>query len=76
MADPTKTSKTFSAVHRWARISPRKARLVGGCLACHTHDAFPEADKFRPKDEIVQGPDLSLVGDKFSSEKGKDWLYT
>ena len=37
-----------------------------GCLACHTHKDFPEVAKYRNPDEIVQGPDLSGVGSKFS----------
>ncbi len=50
-----------------------------GCLACHNHRDFPEVEKYRPKDEIVQGPDLSGVGSKFSQERnpaGPVWLYS
>ncbi|WP_425616862.1 hypothetical protein NA78x_000523 [Anatilimnocola sp. NA78] len=50
-----------------------------GCLACHTHHDFPDTDKFRAAGEIVQGPDLSNVGAKFSPEtnpKGPSWLYS
>jgi hypothetical protein len=52
---------------------------VRGCLACHTHQDFPDVSKYRAKDEIVQGPDLSGVADKFSAERnpqGPDWLYS
>ena len=40
-----------------------------GCLACHSHEAFPgiAAD---------QGPDLSRAGAKFNTEKGALWLYS
>jgi cytochrome c2 len=47
-----------------------------GCLACHTHKEFPDAQKFRSPEEIVQGPDLSGVAEKFASENGKQWLYS
>jgi hypothetical protein len=50
-----------------------------GCLACHTHKDFPEVSKYRSSEEIVQGPDLSAVGDKFARERnpqGPDWLYS
>ena len=50
-----------------------------GCLACHTHKDFPDVSKYRPADDIVQGPDLSAVGSKFSRERnpaGPDWLYS
>ncbi|MDX1945145.1 MAG: hypothetical protein SFU86_07045 [Pirellulaceae bacterium] len=50
-----------------------------GCLACHTHQDFPDVSKFRPAEEIVQGPDLSAVGTKFGAERnpaGPDWLYS
>jgi hypothetical protein len=52
---------------------------VRGCLACHTHKDFPDVAKYRTPDEIVQGPDLSAVGDKFARERnpaGPDWLYS
>lgn len=38
-----------------------------GCLACHTHGDFPGIAQ-------VQGPDLSRVGAKFNTEKGRRWL--
>lgn len=50
-----------------------------GCLACHTHNDFPDTAKFRTKEEIVQGPDLSNIGQKFSlaaNPKGPSWLYS
>jgi cytochrome c2 len=50
-----------------------------GCLACHTHNDFPDTKKFRTKDDIVQGPDLSNIGAKFSlavNKKGPQWLYS
>ncbi|NOY42516.1 MAG: hypothetical protein GXP26_11845 [Planctomycetes bacterium] len=40
-----------------------------GCLACHSHEAFTGIAS-------DQGPDLSRVGAKFSSEKGPSWLYS
>lgn len=47
-----------------------------GCLACHNHQDFSDAAKARDEDEIVQGPDLSGVGEKFVGEKGHKWLYS
>lgn len=40
-----------------------------GCLACHKHADFPEAQN-------RQGPDLSRLGAKLVGEKGADWLYS
>ncbi len=42
-----------------------------GCLACHSHDGFPDTDF-----TADQGPDLSRVSVKFDSEKGALWLYS
>lgn len=50
-----------------------------GCLACHSHNDFPDIGKFRDKDEIQQGPDLSGIGDKFDPQRnpnGRKWLYS
>ena len=50
-----------------------------GCLACHTHKDFPDTTKFRTKEEIVQGPDLSNIGAKFAyatNKNGPAWLYS
>jgi cytochrome c2 len=40
-----------------------------GCLACHSHEEFPGIAQ-------NQGPDLSRIGAKLNSDKGKDWLYS
>ena len=53
-----------------------------GCLACHTHKDFPDTVKYRQPDEIVQGPDLSGIGDKLATRsaeqptRGREWLYS
>lgn len=50
-----------------------------GCVACHSHKDFADAEALRPAGEILQGPDLSGVGDKFNPESnpvGKKWLYS
>jgi cytochrome c551/c552 len=44
-----------------------------GCLACHSHDEFPEA---KEKIDATQGPDLSRLGAKLNTEKGRGWLYS
>lgn len=41
--------------------------LTQGCLACHRHDDFPEA-------QSIQGADLSGLATKLTSEAGKRWL--
>src|SRR5262249_1124947 len=40
-----------------------------GCLACHSHEAFP-------KIHSTQGPDLSRLAAKLNTEKGRSWLYS
>lgn len=45
---------------------------IRGCLACHSHDAFPRG-------HADQGPDLSNIGDKFNLDDTPDankWLHT
>lgn len=54
----------------------RTAFQVRGCLACHNHDQFKDTAAFRPPGEIVQGPDLSGIGDKLKHENGRRWLYS
>lgn len=40
-----------------------------GCLACHSHEAFPGIAS-------THGPDLSRVSAKFGTPKGQRWLYS
>ncbi len=40
-----------------------------GCLACHSHQDFPDPT-------ADQGPDLSRIGAKLNTEKGRNWLYS
>lgn len=50
-----------------------------GCLACHTHEAFPEANAYRDPEKIIQAPDLSKLAAKFDPERnpdGRKWLYS
>lgn len=47
-----------------------------GCLACHTHQKFADANAYRDPDDLVQGPDLSRIADKFGHPNGDKWLYT
>ncbi|HEX7380325.1 MAG TPA: c-type cytochrome, partial [Pirellulales bacterium] len=42
---------------------------IRGCLACHQHKDFPEGKQ-------SQGPDLSRIGAKLTTEDGKRWLYS
>ncbi len=82
-------SQTFEPIPRPAGIAEwSDEAMIGrgkelfetrGCLACHTHKDFPDTSKFRAKEEIVQGPDLSNIGQKFSlaaNPKGPSWLYS
>ncbi|MEX2027796.1 MAG: hypothetical protein WEH44_10845, partial [Pirellulaceae bacterium] len=51
---------------------------VRGCLACHTHKDFPDTAAFRKPEDIVQGPDLSAIANKFDAARnpsGPLWLY-
>jgi cytochrome c551/c552 len=48
----------------------KKVFQLRGCLACHQHADFPEA-------QSTHGPDLSLIGAKAAAHpKGKEWLYS
>ncbi len=47
----------------------KQAFQLRGCLACHQHSDFPEA-------QATQGPDLSRLGSKLGSETGRKWLYS
>lgn len=40
-----------------------------GCLACHSHEKFPGIAE-------DQGPELSRLSAKFTTGKGKQWLYS
>ncbi|MCH2128997.1 MAG: c-type cytochrome [Pirellulaceae bacterium] len=53
-----------------------------GCLACHTHHDFPEAQPQNSNPyvgDIAQGPDLSGLGDKLNLKRnvnGRRWLVS
>ena len=58
-----------------------------GCLACHSHQDFPEMEEYRDPQQSVQGPDLSNLAGKFGNgnpggygshrnSKGPRWLYS
>lgn len=40
-----------------------------GCLACHSHEAFPGI-------KSTQGPELSRIGSKLNNDNGRKWLYS
>lgn len=72
-----------TGIHNWTdeeKIARGKVQFqTRGCLACHNHKDFPEVQSYRNPEEIVQGPDLSGIGDKFSKDRnpqGPDWLYS
>ncbi|MCO6457499.1 MAG: hypothetical protein J5I93_19540 [Pirellulaceae bacterium] len=57
----------------------RQAFQERGCLACHEHAEFADAERFRDAGTIVQGPDLSAIGTKFAPQRnprGVPWLYS
>ncbi len=50
-----------------------------GCLACHEHHDFAKAKEYRGEREIVQGPELSRLAQKFDPQRnprGREWLYS
>jgi len=72
-----------SGIASWTeeeRVARGKTQFqTRGCLACHNHQDFPDVQKYRSPEEIVQGPDLSGVGSKFAKDRnpqGPDWLYS
>ncbi len=57
----------------------RRLFQTQGCLACHQHSEFADAEPFRRPGEIVQGPDLSGISAKFDTARnphGREWLYS
>jgi cytochrome c2 len=46
-----------------------------GCLACHSHSAFPAMEDVR-QNKVTQGPDLSRLAAKLDTERGRSWLYS
>ena len=47
-----------------------------GCLACHRHGDFADAEPYRDPEEVVLGPDLSAIAHKFTHAEGRQWLYS
>jgi cytochrome c551/c552 len=45
----------------------RRLFQLRGCLACHKHEAFPEA-------QSTEGPDLSRLASKFTQPEASPWL--
>ena len=43
--------------------------LTQGCLACHKHGDYPEG-------KSIQGPNLSHLGSKYTTEAGRRWLVS
>jgi cytochrome c551/c552 len=70
-------SAPFEFVAPWDGITAepdiergKKVVQVRGCLACHQHGDFPEA-------ENSHGPNLSRIGAKVASHpRGREWLYS
>jgi hypothetical protein len=69
-------SHPLSHIEEWQGITLSASAERGkhlfqtrGCLACHTHQDFPEGKQ-------TQGPDLSRVGLKLNTPQGAKWLYT
>jgi cytochrome c551/c552 len=51
-------------------VRGRKVVQLRGCLACHQHADFPEA-------QSTHGPNLSRIGAKAASNpRGREWLYS
>ncbi|MDZ4817859.1 MAG: c-type cytochrome, partial [Planctomycetota bacterium] len=70
-------SQSFEYVKPWEGVTMepsaergKKVFEIRGCLACHTHSDFPVG-------KANQGPDLSRMGAKLSSNPdGAKWLYS
>ncbi|MGH7139959.1 MAG: c-type cytochrome, partial [Pirellulales bacterium] len=69
-------SQPFEYVSRYEGISEKSSAERGkelfstrGCLACHKHKDFSQARE-------TQGPDLSRIGSKLSTQDGQRWLYS
>ena len=45
-----------------------------GCLACHSHAEFAEADGYRDPQQPTAGPDLSNLADKLTGDSSRSWL--
>ena len=45
-----------------------------GCLACHSHAEFTDADRFRDPNELAAEPDLSNLADKLTGGGARNWL--
>lgn len=47
-----------------------------GCLACHAHRDFAAIEALKPRSHVSHAPDLTGLGSKFGSPKGRRWLYS
>lgn len=77
---PSGIAPVLTAEDREAQLQRGKVAFQQlGCLACHDHDEFPDMQKYRDPEYVVQGPDLSDLADKLknsSSSDGAKWLYS
>jgi len=54
----------------------RELFQVSGCLVCHKHRDFADADRFRGDPSVADGPDLSQLADRLRGPDARRWLTT
>jgi len=80
LKSPLKQPENLTEEQQAAQVASGKYLFqTKGCLACHSHEAFPTVGNFYAKNEIQQGPDLSNMPEKFDparNPQGPAWLYS
>ncbi|MCH5373825.1 MAG: hypothetical protein JJ992_07605, partial [Planctomycetes bacterium] len=72
--DPPSGTPDSSAEERAER--GRQLFQTQGCLVCHKHRDFKDAESFRDAGSDAVGPDLTKLGDKLRGPDARRWLYT
>lgn len=75
-AAPAGTPPAANAASSAAEPSQRGRVLfqTRGCLACHSHAAFADADDYRDPQQPAAGPDLSNLAGKLSGDSRRAYL--
>jgi mono/diheme cytochrome c family protein len=72
--DPSADVTASTAEEQAAR--GRELFQVSGCLVCHKHRDFEDADRFRGDPSVADGPDLSQLADHLRGPDARRWLTT